>query len=298
MRVRWLLGLGGVGLLGLCGAVLAVGLALTAPRPGAAGGLPDGLPGVEAVAFASGSGSVIHGWMAPGRAGGGVVVLLHGIGEDRRRMLARARVLGGAGFGTLLIDLQGHGESAGRRITLGRLEALDAVAAVAFVRSRAAGERVGAIGFSLGGAALVLGPGPLDVDALVLEGVYPDIESALGNRLRVALGPTLGGVAAPALVVLFDVLLPPFLGVRPSELRPIDGIAGIRAPLLLASGTEDERTPVLEARALFDRAPEPKSFWAVAGAAHVDLERYSPGAYWGRVMPFLSLNLRARSRGL
>ena len=42
-------------------------------------------------------------------------------------------------------------------------------AAVAFVRARLPGERVGAIGVSLGGAAALLGPAPLAVDALVVR---------------------------------------------------------------------------------------------------------------------------------
>ena len=54
----------------------------------------------------------------------------------------------------------------GRRITFGKLKALDAAAAVAFARDRAPGERVGALGISLGSAAALLRPAPLDVDAL------------------------------------------------------------------------------------------------------------------------------------
>ena len=38
---------------------------------------------------------------------------------------------------------------------------------------------------------------------------------------------------------------------------------------------------------MFERAPEPKQFWAVDGAGHFDLERYAPDEYRGRVAPFL-----------
>jgi len=97
----------------------------------------------------------------------------------------------------------------------------------------APGERVGALGISLGGAAALLGPAPLDVDALVLESVYPDIDAALANRLRAALGGIVGPVAAPVLAPLFKLLLPPpILGVRPAELQPVDRIGEVRAPVL------------------------------------------------------------------
>ena len=59
------------------------------------------------------------------------------------------------------------------------------------------GEKIGAIGSSLGGAAALLGPHPLPVDALVLESVYPDIGAATGNRIRAVLGWPIGALVAP-----------------------------------------------------------------------------------------------------
>ena len=149
-------------------------------------------------------------------------MLMHGVRANRLRMVRCARALHEHGFAVLLFDLQAHGESPGRRITFGRLEALDAAVATRFVRSRLPGERVGAIGVSLGGAAAVLGPEPLEADALVLESVYPDIDAALANRLRAGLGRVAGPLLTPLLVPVFKLLLPPILGVTPDELRPID----------------------------------------------------------------------------
>lgn len=278
---------------GLCAAVLAVGLKLSAPAMRPIGPPPADLPGAEAVEFPSLSGSALRGWWVPGtRPDGGAVLLLHGVWEDRRRMVPRARVLHAEGFAVLLLDLQAHGESPGSRITFGRREAEGVAAALGFARSRAPGERVGVIGVSLGGAATLVGPEPLAADAIVLESVYPTIDAALQNRLRAGLGPAAGPVLAPLLAPLFKWLLPPVLGVRPEELRPIDRIGAARAPLLIASGTQDDRTTLAEARALFDRAPEPKAFWAAEGAAHVDLEHFAPAEYWRRVGPFLAANLR------
>ncbi len=202
-------------------------------------------------------------------------------------MVPRARKLHEQGFGVLLFDLQAHGESSGRRITFGRLEGLDAAAATGFVRRHAPGERIGAIGASLGGAAILLGPAPLEVNAIVLESVYPDIDAALASRLRAGLGPIAGPILTPLLAPAFKLLLPPILGVTPGELRPIDRIGTIRAPILVASGTIDDRTPLHEAQALYNNAPEPRQFWAVQGAAHVDLERFDSKQYWTVVLPFL-----------
>jgi len=88
--------------------------------------------------------------------GQGAIVLMHGVWSNRRTMVQRARVLHEHGFAVLLFDFQAEGESPGKHITFGHLEGLDAAAAVAFARQRLPGERVGAIGVSLGGAAALL----------------------------------------------------------------------------------------------------------------------------------------------
>ena len=132
----------------------------------------------------------------------------------------------------------------------------------------------------------------MPVDALVLESVYPDIDAALSNRLRTHLGPAIGAVFTPILTPLFKRLLPPLLGVSPGDLRPVDRIGAITAPLLLVSGTLDTHTTIAEAAALFARAPEPKQYWAMEGATHADLERHDPEAYWRVLLPFLNERLR------
>jgi fermentation-respiration switch protein FrsA (DUF1100 family) len=272
--------------------VVAVGLALALPARTVIGSAPE-MPGLQAVEIASRSGSLLHGWLVPGRPGGGAVLLMHGVRSNRQSMI-RAELLNAHGFAVLLFDFQAHGESPGNRITFGHLEAMDAAAALDLLRQRLPRERVGAVGASLGGAAAVLATPPLQLDALVLESGYPDINSALTNRLRASLGPVLGTAFTPLLTPMFETLLPPLLGLRMDDLRPIDLIAKVTAPVLLASGTADDRTPINEARDLFDRAPEPKLFWSVQGAGHVDLEAYAPADYRRVVLPFLVEHLRVK----
>ena len=290
VRIGFFLILSGV--VGLCGSVLAVGLFLARPLTAVIGPPPETLPGADSVRIASASGSSLSGWWIAGRPRGGAVVLMHGVRSNRTSMIRRAIVLHQQGFSVLLFDFQSHGESPGGGITFGRLEARDAAAAVAFVRARLPGERIAAIGVSVGGAAAVLGEKPLPVDALVLESVYPNIDSALSNRLRTHLGKMIGAMFTPLLTPLFKSLLPPLLGVSPGDLRPVDRIGTVTAPVLVASGTHDTHTTIAEAAALFAHAPEPKQYWAAPGATHADLERQDPEAYWRVVLPFLNERLR------
>jgi fermentation-respiration switch protein FrsA (DUF1100 family) len=272
---------------GVCAVVLAVGLFLSAPSRAVIGPPPSDL-GAEPVAIASASGATLHGWFVAGRPGGGAVVLLHRVRANRLSMLRRARLLQAAGFSVLLFDFQAHGESAGTRITFGRLEGMDAAAAVAFVRQRLPAERIGIIGTSLGGAAALLAPAPLPIDALVLEAVYADIGTAVANRIRSVLGWHLGReILARPLGRLFELLLPPFLGVGPSDLQPIEHIGRMSAPVLIATGTRDDRATIAESTALFEHVRGPKRFWAAEGAEHVDLELHAPDEYRRHVLSFL-----------
>ena len=291
--VRLFVGLVLIATVTLCAAVVGAGLLLSRPAADDIGAPPDDFA-AESVAMISASGATLRGWFLAGRPGGGGVVLMHGVRANRLSMVQRARLLHESGFSVLLFDFQAHGESSGKRITFGHLEARDAAAAVAFAKARLPNEKIGAIGTSLGGAAALLGPTPLPVDALVLEAVYPDIGAATENRIRSVLGAPIGSLVAPPLTHAFELLMPPILGVAPAELRPIDHIADVAAPLLIVSGTRDTRTTARETVAMFDRAREPKLLWLVEGAGHVDLESYAPDAYRAHVLAFLADTLQQR----
>ena len=272
-------GLGGVGLLG---ATWWLGGRLTAPAHGPVGPPPEDLP-LEEVELTNERGERTRGWWHRGR-GAGTVVLLHPLRTDRRAMLKRAQLLAEAGFGSLLVDLRAHGESHGHRITFGLTESADARAAVRFARERRAGGPVAAIGFSLGGAAALLGPAPLEVDALVLEAVYPSIADAIEARLAMRAGRFGARVLAPLLLSQIR----PRLGIRARELRPIDALGKVRSPVLVAAGTADPKTPLEQSRRFFAAAPEPKELWEVEGAGHQDFLEHAPETYRERVLGFLA----------
>jgi fermentation-respiration switch protein FrsA (DUF1100 family) len=134
---------------------------------------------------------------------------------------------------------------------------------------------------------VLLGPQPIGVDAAVVEAVYPDIRIALENRVRIRLGPL-----APVLAPLLVAQLRPRLGAGPEDLRPIDGIARLGAPVLVVAGELDRHTTLAESEALFAAAAAPKELWIVAGAHHQDFLAKDPDAYRERVIGFLRRYLR------
>lgn len=275
--------------LGLLGAlaIFTAGELLTRPASRAVGPPPTDLR-AETVAIQTQDSQFMRGWLVRGRPGTGVVLLLHGVRSDRRQMLDRARFLRRAGYTTLLVDLPAHGESSGERISFGARESLGVRAALGWLRARFPRERIGVIGVSLGAASLVLSQARPAPDAVVLESMYPDIADATRDRIALRFGDTAGRWLAPLLLWQ----LPLRLGISASDLRPIQDIRRLHSPLLLASGTRDQHTPIAETRRIHAAANEPKQLWEVPGAAHVDLERFAPREYRRVTLAFLDRHLR------
>jgi fermentation-respiration switch protein FrsA (DUF1100 family) len=269
-----------------CCAVWGAGSFLSRPANHSVGALPAPLQGRD-VEFESGSGSKLRGWLIPGRKGAGAVVLAHGFRCDRRQMLGRASFLSEAGYGALLFDFQAHGESPGKQITIGHLESRDAQAAVEFMKKNCPGEKLGVIGISMGGAAAVLASPALEVDAMVLEEVYPDIERATANRMERYFGAWAHGLGR-----LLIMQLPLRAGIEKEALRPIDRVGAIKVPKLFIAGAKDLHTKLNESRELFAAAAEPKEFWLVEEAAHVDVHQMLKEEYERRILDFFEKRLR------
>lgn len=284
---RWVVGsslllLGGLVLSWLAGSKLVAGAHYAIA-------LPAGLL-AQTVTLPTGHGRSVEGWFLRGD-GKGAVLLLHGIRADRRQMLDRARFLHAAGYSVLLIDLPGHGASAAPRLTFGLSEAAGVKAALAYLREQAPGEGLGLIGVSLGAASFVLCQDCPQVDAAVLESMYPTIEEAVEDRLRMRLGAL--GVPLSKLLLW---QLPLRLDITPQQLRPIEHLAAIRAPLLVASGNRDMHTTIDETRRLYGAAAQPKALWEVEGAVHQDLHTFAPAAYEERVLRFFETSFSTQGK--
>jgi uncharacterized protein len=250
------------------------------------GELPADLKGRN-VEFLSGSGANIHGWFIEGNKGKGAIILMHGVRDSRLSLLDRARFLSAAGYSVLLFDFQAHGESIGEQITFGFLESRDAQAAVKFVHENLPNEKIGVIGISLGGAATLLAEPQLEIQAVVLELVYPDINHAIQNRLHHYLN-FVGDAISP----LFIMQLQPRLGLSTDQLRPLTKIGNVKAPKLIVTGSEDKHTLLSESQEMFATAQEPKELWIVNGAQHQDIHRFAKQEYELRILKFFETNLK------
>jgi uncharacterized protein len=278
---RVLLAAAGGGALAVLAVSWLVGRSLGLPARRLVGAAPQGLGAVN-VDLPSAGGGRIAGWYVPAERARASVLLLHGVGADRRQMLGRVGFLHARGYATLLIDEPSHGESSGEQITFGAREAQGVEAAYAYLDRLAPGRPIGVIGVSMGAAAAVLARYPRPPAAMVLESMYPTIEEATTNRLVNRFG-AFGPVLAPLLLVQ----LPMRAGVWPSDLHPIEAVTRLASPVLIAAGSADRNTTEAETQRIYAAAHDPKVLWIVNGAGHVDLHAYAPADYEARVGAFL-----------
>lgn len=258
-----------------------VGELVTGSAPTATETLLTDLP-VHTVRIPDSNGTNVHGWLVYGKGGNGAILLVHSIRSNRVEMLSRARFLTKQGYHVLLIDLQAHGETPGTRITFGARESENVEAAVNFLRNTFPNERIGAIGVSLGAAAIVLAKHDLKLSAVILESLHPTIEEAVENRLKLFLGEP-GTFFLP--LILFQIAF--FSDTPVDQLSPITRINNLNSPLLLISGTNDKHTTPPETERLFAAAREPKELWIVPGAGHFNMHDYAGKAYKQEVLGFL-----------
>ncbi len=201
-------------------------------------------------------------------------------------MADRARFLRDQGYHTLCIDLQAHGESAGEHITLGHLESMDAAAGVAYLRGRYS-LPVAVIGTSLGAAAALMADYDRPPEAMVVEAVFADAETAVGNRLEMRFG-RYGRLLSPMLT--WQIRL--FLGIDEDRLNTVRAAEKVDQPIFVLYGSEDRHARPVEAKAIYAGVRGPKKIWEVLGAAHVDLYRFAGEDYEKRVGEFIATYLR------
>ena len=241
------------------------------------------------VSFASEPGIEIKGWYVEAPAASRAVLLLHPMGGDRTSMLDYARFLHRAGYACLMIDFRAHGESTGEMRSFGWHEARDAAAGVAWLKQRLPGARVAVIGTSLGGAAALLAKDSLHADAIIAQSVYAHLRDATWNRLDMRLGATIASTSS----WLLDGQVPLRMSLNIDDIAPAKAAVFTTCPVFVIHGTEDRNARLWEGRAIYDACPSPlKQWWAVPGAAHVDLCTFAGEDYQRRVLAFFEASLK------
>jgi pimeloyl-ACP methyl ester carboxylesterase len=241
----------------------------------------------ETVGFTASDGVDLEGWYRPSENGASVLMISGG-GGNRRSTLRHAEMLVRHGYGVLVYDPRGSGNSEGTVNSYGWGWEKDAAAALDFLADRADVEpgRVGALGLSTGAdIAIDIAARRPDLEAVVADGAaaigYEDIEAYTSGTLD----------RAPMWVLFKSLEL--IQGRSGPEAALADQIARSRAPHLIISAGKAEK----EWGELYDAAGGDRSeLWHLPNAGHTAALRQYPEAYEQRVVAFFDDNLRANER--
>ncbi|RMF29626.1 MAG: alpha/beta fold hydrolase [Chloroflexi bacterium] len=231
----------------------------------------------EAVHFDSDDGLYLDGWFipAPGDGPRPAVVIAHGwpwnrAGTPAQDFFARltqsppidllrpAQALHQAGFHVLMFDFRNHGLSGSvPYLTFGRDEAADLMGAVRYLRQRPDVDpaRVGVLGFSMGGNAVVFACARDEEQAIrAAVAVQPVRPSVFAPRFAATL---LGPLAEPTLRLalrLYHRAGGPLL----EEVDPTLVGDLVSTPILYLQGNGDPWGTVRDVRRLYEQATGPK----------------------------------------
>jgi uncharacterized protein len=249
--------------------------------------VPENRLGVpyQDVSFTTSDGLELRGWYIPSRNGAAVISFPGRNGPQRQaRMLARH------GYGVLLFDRRGEGQSEGAPNAWGWGGERDVKAAIAWLQRRpdVDPERIGGIGLSVGGEMMLEAAAETSaLRAVVSEGAGArafsdelDHEMSAGERwLNV---PTYAAKAA-AVAVFANQTPPPNLKDVVGRITP--------RPLLLIAAPNSPAGEDLN-RGYYRAAGEPKALWEIPESRHVGGIRARPAEYERRVIGFFDRALR------
>ena len=239
----------------------------------------------EDVAFETSDGLTLHGWYVPSRNGAAVIAFPGRKGpQPHTRMLARH------GYGVLLFDRRGEGESDGDPTSWGWGNETDLKAAIAFLQQRADvdPDRIGGLGLSVGGEMMIQTAAETDALAAVAsEGAgMRSVREAIDSPPTTEkwLGIPFKAVETAATAVFHDQAPPASLVDLAAKVSP--------RPLLLMYSGKGQGGEVQLNPEFYRAAGEPKALWEIPGAGHTGGIRAQPAEYERRVIGFFDQALR------
>ncbi len=192
----------------------------------------------------------LRGWWIPGttQAVGpeSAIVVVHGIDSNRARdpdvYMPLIRDLRDRGFSLIMFDLRAHGESDGEVMSAGYYERYDVLGAMDVVESRYGipVERIGVLGFSMGGvAALLAATDEPRLHALVVDSAFANIDDLFAVEVadRTPLPEWTVNVVKPGMEIVARVRY----GIRLSSLKPEEFVGELDIPLLFTHAEDDDR---------------------------------------------------------
>jgi fermentation-respiration switch protein FrsA (DUF1100 family) len=243
-------------------------------------------------------GLTLRGWFMPGR-NGATVMIQHGSPGGRQDGLVEAAFLNKHGYNVLLGSFRAHDDSDGVEISFGYQEMKDITAWHRHLLQRQDldAERIGIFGESMGGAvAIRYAAANQGIAAVAVASAPAVMDEVVAMMVSAEVRAPRWSVAA--LSRLFVFWAERRTGCTAGDIDPLPHARAISPrPLLIIHGGAENRVPVEHGRLLYEAAGEPKAFWFVPEAGHVNFELFRPAEYERQVVGFFDKYLLANEEG-
>jgi uncharacterized protein len=235
----------------------------------------------EEVEFTTDDGLRLEGWYIRSRNGAAVISF-----PGRASSQKRAKLLARHGYGVLLFDRRGEGESEGDPNLFGWEGERDVHAAVRFLQGRpdVDPKRIGGIGLSVGGEMMIEAAAESTaLKAIVSEGAsgrsVRDIVANPGTTWQEVIG---NGIASAGTAVFSNN--PP-----PADLMSL--VPKISGAVFFVYGERGQSTEEPANKAFYAAAHAPRQLWEVPGSGHIGGTEARPREYERRIVEFFDRTL-------
>jgi MYXO-CTERM domain-containing protein len=235
----------------------------------------------EDVEFTTADGLRLKGWYIRSRNGAAVISF-----PGRASSQKRAKLLARHGYGVLLFDRRGEGESEGDPNTFGWQGERDIHAAVAFLQRQAdvVPEKIGGIGLSVGGEMMI----EAAAESSALKAIVSEGASSRSVRDEIANGSgwqeLIGNSVATTGTAVFTNNLPP------RSLKSL--VPQISGATFFVYGERGQPAEEPANRAFYKAARGHKEIWEVPGSGHIGGTEAQPEEYDRRITAFFDRWLR------
>ncbi len=224
------------------------------------------------------------------------VILSPGYRRGFTDVLGMCKHLWAAGHNVLAFEYYGHGSVVGVPITLGYREVNDFLGAVSYARQRAPEARIGAMGYSMGGAVSIMGSAQTpEVCAVVADSAFASHWSAVEMAVRQTLHLPANTFRRTMNVLrwITDMVLAARAGYHFHQVEPWREIARLAPrPVLLIHGLDDTVIHPDDSVRLYQAAGRPKALWHLPGTEHIKGYFSDSVKYTTRVIGFFERYLK------
>ncbi|MGB8190287.1 MAG: alpha/beta hydrolase [Chitinophagaceae bacterium] len=224
----------------------------------------------------------LEGWLCKKDSSKGTVILFHGHGSSKSKVLQEAMYFYSIGYNTLLMDFRAHGGSDGNTCTIGYNEAEDVKLAYDYISARE--KNVFIWGISLGAATITRAVSEYNIQpsGVILELPFGSLLGTVKGRVRTM------GLPSQPISSLLTFWGGAEQGFWAFDHNPCNYATKINCPVLLQCGAKDARVSMEEINCIYAAMPSAKKKLVVyEESAHQSLCKNEPEKWKREVAQFL-----------